>query len=64
MNVSSPCVKVCQLDKQGVCIGCLRTRDEIARWIQMMEREKSLVIATLKHRKTAAQLVNPLVSAE
>lgn len=64
MTIASPCLHICQLDKQGVCIGCLRTRDEIARWIQMTAREKSLVIAALKHRNTAAQPANLLVSAE
>ena len=31
--VKSPCIKVCQMDPQrGLCLGCARTLDEIARW--------------------------------
>ena len=31
--VPSPCVSVCQMhDREGLCRGCLRTIDEIARW--------------------------------
>ena len=30
--VPSPCVNVCRLDAQGLCIGCRRTLDEIAEW--------------------------------
>ncbi|TMH69644.1 MAG: DUF1289 domain-containing protein, partial [Betaproteobacteria bacterium] len=33
MAVKSPCIKVCQMDPQhGLCLGCRRTLDEIARW--------------------------------
>ncbi|HLX70834.1 MAG TPA: DUF1289 domain-containing protein [Verrucomicrobiae bacterium] len=51
MNISSPCVNICQLDSQDVCIGCFRTRDEIARWTQMTDDEKSLVLAAVKNRR-------------
>jgi predicted Fe-S protein YdhL (DUF1289 family) len=50
MDVPSPCVKVCQLDSRDVCIGCFRKREEIARWMQMNDHEKSLMLATLKDR--------------
>ncbi|WP_295388819.1 DUF1289 domain-containing protein [uncultured Thiodictyon sp.] len=31
--VKSPCIKVCRLDPAlGLCLGCFRTRDEIAVW--------------------------------
>jgi len=41
MNTASPCIKVCKLDDGDVCMGCYRTRDEIARWTQMSDDEKS-----------------------
>lgn len=29
----SPCIGVCELDRDlGICLGCLRTREEIAGW--------------------------------
>ncbi len=32
-TVASPCMSVCQMDDDsGLCIGCLRTLDEIAQW--------------------------------
>lgn len=40
MNTASPCIRVCKLDDGDVCIGCHRTRDEIARWTQMSDDEK------------------------
>lgn len=51
MNVSSPCIQICKLDGQNICIGCHRTRGEIARWLQMTDQEKSLVISMLAERR-------------
>ena len=32
-RVPSPCISVCRIDEaSGLCIGCLRTLDEIAAW--------------------------------
>ena len=28
----SPCLQICRLDRYGVCIGCGRTKQEIAEW--------------------------------
>ena len=51
----SPCVNVCQLHlEKGYCIGCLRTLDEIADWLDMQEKEKREVLARLDQRRKAA----------
>ena len=39
MNLASPCTGICQLDDAEICLGCLRTGDEIARWTQMNDAE-------------------------
>jgi len=32
-RVPSPCISVCRIDDaSGLCVGCLRTLDEIAAW--------------------------------
>jgi predicted Fe-S protein YdhL (DUF1289 family) len=50
--LKSPCNKVCQIDSQsGLCIGCARTLDEIARWAQMTAAEREGVMAQLAQRK-------------
>ncbi|RDZ28977.1 DUF1289 domain-containing protein [Lysobacter silvisoli] len=38
--VLSPCIGVCTLDEQGLCLGCFRTTSEIARWSQMNDDER------------------------
>jgi uncharacterized protein len=47
----SPCTKVCVLDADGLCRGCLRTGDEIARWMAMSPVEQRRLIETLDERR-------------
>ena len=42
-TATSPCIKVCQLDLQDRCLGCGRTRAEIARWSRMTDEERRAV---------------------
>jgi predicted Fe-S protein YdhL (DUF1289 family) len=50
--MTSPCIKVCQMDPvRGVCIGCCRTLDEIARWSGMSEGERATVMSALPERR-------------
>jgi predicted Fe-S protein YdhL (DUF1289 family) len=59
-DIETPCVKVCVVEPEtGFCIGCGRTRGEIAAWIGLTPHERSLVmsalperVATLTQRKT------------
>jgi predicted Fe-S protein YdhL (DUF1289 family) len=37
----------------GLCQGCLRTLDEIARWSEMSEVEREQVVASLSKRNKA-----------
>lgn len=38
----------------GYCIGCLRTLDEIADWLEMKNKEKNEVLERIDQRKQAA----------
>ena len=50
--IASPCVNVCVMDEaRGLCRGCYRTLDEIARWSIMNDADKRAVIALLEARK-------------
>ena len=49
--MKSPCVKVCQMDpRRGLCLGCRRTLDEIARWGAMSDQERERILAELPKR--------------
>jgi hypothetical protein len=49
--IESPCSKVCTLDAaSGLCIGCGRTLEEIARWGSMNDAERRAIMRTLPRR--------------
>jgi uncharacterized protein len=47
----SPCINVCRLDADGRCVGCLRTGDEIGRWMAMTAAEQWQLLAQLAERR-------------
>ena len=38
--VKSPCIEVCSLDDQDLCIGCQRTANEIIEWFSASDERK------------------------
>jgi predicted Fe-S protein YdhL (DUF1289 family) len=49
--IETPCVKICTVDARiGLCLGCGRTIDEIARWTSMSASERSQVMRELPDR--------------
>ncbi len=54
MTIESPCTKVCTLDaRSGLCLGCGRTIDEIARWAAMSPAERARILAELPARRAS-----------
>lgn len=53
--VSTPCIKVCAVSGQtGLCIGCGRSLNEIARWASLSEAERQTIMAALPARMATA----------
>ncbi|MGL4541570.1 MAG: DUF1289 domain-containing protein [Polymorphobacter sp.] len=53
MPVRSPCTNVCAIDRHsGWCDGCARRIDEIMRWPQASEAERTTILAALPDRRT------------
>ncbi len=50
----SPCVSVCALDDDNICIGCQRSGEEISRWGRMSADEKRAVLERC-HERTQAR---------
>ena len=47
-NIESPCNKVCVVHPRlGLCIGCGRSLDEIARWSEFAPAERARIVAQL-----------------
>lgn len=50
--IETPCIKVCVMDSaSGLCTGCGRTLDEIARWATLDVETRKRVMAELPERK-------------
>lgn len=53
-TVPSPCISICKMDTgTGLCEGCWRTIDEIARWAHMNDDQKRAVWEELSLRRPA-----------
>ncbi|MDK1286907.1 DUF1289 domain-containing protein [Pseudoalteromonas umbrosa] len=48
---TSPCIRNCCLDSQDICIGCLRSIDEIVGWSTKSIGEKQEILARCEVRK-------------
>ncbi|MGF6770827.1 putative Fe-S protein YdhL (DUF1289 family) [Paraburkholderia sp. GAS199] len=52
MTVQSPCIDICKLDgTTGLCIGCLRTRDEIREWKNAADERRLEIIGEAAARR-------------
>ena len=53
MTLPSPCISICQIDPEtGNCLGCYRSRREIARWPAMSTDEQAELLQALKQRRS------------
>lgn len=53
--ILSPCIGTCELDAQGLCLGCLRTGDEIAAWSTMRDDERLRLMTQVLPEREAAR---------
>jgi len=52
--VVSPCISVCQLDpRTGLCLGCLRSLEEISSWSRISRDEQREVLVAVAERRAA-----------
>lgn len=55
MSLASPCINICRMNAQtGLCEGCFRTLDEIARWSRMGEGAQRHVLDLVARRRVAS----------
>ncbi|MDP5307513.1 DUF1289 domain-containing protein [Paracoccus spongiarum] len=48
----SPCINICVMHPhEGLCVGCLRSLDEIAAWASLPASARALILAELPARK-------------
>lgn len=52
-EIESPCIKVCVLHPEAdICIGCYRTRHEIAGWSRLTPADRRTIMEALPNRKS------------
>ncbi len=50
-EIASPCVKLCVVHPEArICVGCLRSIDEISQWSRMTHEARDAVMAELPLR--------------
>lgn len=55
-RVSSPCVSICALDENDVCVGCQRTGDEIMQWPRLSDEERRAVLEKVAVREQKSMI--------
>ncbi|QBR02783.1 DUF1289 domain-containing protein [Paraburkholderia pallida] len=52
MAAKSPCIDVCAFDgKTGLCVGCLRTREEVRDWKKMTDHRRHQILNDRSRRQ-------------
>jgi len=63
--VASPCISVCRMDAEtALCVGCLRTIEEIAAWGALDDDARRNVWAEIARRRARIAVVEPVPDAE
>jgi predicted Fe-S protein YdhL (DUF1289 family) len=55
-RVQSPCVNICALDENDLCIGCHRSSDEIMSWPRLDNEERRRVLEKVAQREEQVNL--------
>jgi predicted Fe-S protein YdhL (DUF1289 family) len=55
-RVQSPCVNICALDENDLCIGCHRSSDEIMSWSRLGSEERRKVLEKVAQREEKVSL--------
>jgi len=50
----SPCISVCLLDEQDICVGCFRSAAEVTDWFMASAEEKREILRRTEERREAA----------
>ena len=52
--VRSPCIEVCSLNSEDVCIGCYRTANEIVEWFSAPNERKREILLSVNQRRAGS----------
>lgn len=49
--MESPCVRLCTLNEQDICLGCGRLLNEITSWMSYSDEQRVALLAICEERK-------------
>ncbi len=55
---TSPCIRLCTLDEEDICVGCGRTLDEIREWTSYDPQQQSQVLVRCRERMASRPYPN------
>ncbi|MDP2559720.1 DUF1289 domain-containing protein [Psychrobium sp. 1_MG-2023] len=55
----SPCVALCKLNEDDICVGCHRTVQEIVNWSSSTDKEKKKILERIEQYKVEALATAP-----
>ena len=50
-RVASPCIDLCTLDDDDICVGCFRSIDEICAWGGASDDQRRLILQATDERR-------------
>ena len=53
-EIRSPCISVCVLDENDICMGCYRSAEEVTDWFMAGDDEKRAIMQRVEQRREAA----------
>ena len=53
----SPCISVCVLDDDDICMGCYRSSSEITDWFMATDEQKREVLRQARERMQAISII-------
>jgi predicted Fe-S protein YdhL (DUF1289 family) len=56
-EIRSPCISVCVLDENDICMGCFRSAEEVTDWFMASDDEKRGILSRAEQRREAASFI-------
>jgi hypothetical protein len=56
-EVKNPCINVCRTDKNGICLGCKRSLEEIGDWSKYSNEQKISVLENISQEGVISRII-------
>ncbi|PCI19564.1 MAG: DUF1289 domain-containing protein [Piscirickettsiaceae bacterium] len=51
--MESPCIRMCTLNEDDICLGCGRLLNEITSWMSYSDKQRDVLLKVCEERKQA-----------